>query len=45
MYNLYYSACMKNSEKTGKVSAQLNVMYETVQGLTYKKKKNSSNFQ
>jgi len=29
---------MKSSEKIGKVSAQLNVKYETVQGLTYKKK-------
>ena len=29
---------MKSSEKISKVSAELNVKYETVQGLTYKKK-------
>jgi len=29
---------MKSSEKIGKVSAELNVKYETVHGLTYKKK-------
>jgi len=44
MYNSYYSACMKRSGKIGKVSAQFNVKYETVQGLTYKKK-SSTNFQ
>lgn len=38
MHNLCYSACMKSSEKIGKVSAELNVKYETVHGLTYKKK-------
>jgi len=38
MYNSYYSACMKSSEKIGKVSTELNVKYETVHGLTYKKK-------
>jgi hypothetical protein len=46
LYNSYYSACMKSSEKIGKVWAEFNVKYETVQGLTYKKKKrSSSNFQ
>lgn len=35
---------MKSSEKIGKVSAELNVKYETVHGLTYKKK-SPHNFQ